>query len=960
MADLQSIIRIIFSGENNISGMAGAIGDDISKLGDVATSIAQPFASLADRILVADAAISALAVVIGTKAVQSAAQFSTSMADLNRFLGDGEGAAEDYRDKFEQLSIQYGTGINEIVQSTSDWRAANFDIQTSLALTNKALDYSIAGQITAGEATDTLKKIIAGMAIEQDKAVESATRMGDVINYVADSSKTNFKEIATGVSILAPSFNTSGASAEQFTAIISVLAESLQSGSEAGTSLAVITGQLKAPAKDAAIALGEFGLQVDKNNITQASFYEILKTIGEQWPKLTAEEKANYAQRLVSAEQANKFATIMDNWGVVTQRSADAVSKATGSITAEVVRALKTTEASFKSFSQSIDILFITLGTQITPGVVDVVNSLKILATTLKDVGNLPNSPFKPLSDALNNALGDVAKFTDSIAKNLPEALAGVDFSGLIKSFEGVFGELGNLSKAFIGDIDLTTVDGLGKGLQKLVDTGSLLVTTTQGIIKAFNPFFDAIGRATDEFTKLGSASQLDFGEFIGSARLFVASGAAIGTILIAIGQASIDMAGIVSTAFRSVSLGINAFQITLDAVILKYYELKKASLEQKIAEENGPWGSTEKIKEYTKKLDEVNSSIEKTTASLDKNGSEFDKASDAIFGASNELNKSKESFEKTAESAKQLTVIYPKITGELQDWSTGLTQAAASSEAHRKSIIASNSEMLDWSSAIQTAKARTIEWGASITGLPPIKPPEGVSKIVDAFTAGGKSADGYAASLSGVSTAYTQVGTGTVKATGAFAKVSNKTKDAKDQLDALTNSGKLSVDQLLELTKNANDFKTKMEEIASNERVKNIEFAVDFKISQMETDAERVKATFASIDNSITSTGDLIGSLFGDLVGADDRWKELSIEEQISNEERRREALFKLQEKTAEAELRRIEAQTNSLNRGDALIQIDGTGLEPELNAFMFKVLAGIRAQVNAEFANYLQLIGS
>ena len=125
------------------------------------------------------------------------------LADLNRFQRRRRRSAQQYKQQFDDLSVKYGTNVNDIVQSTADWRAANFDVKTSLELTKIALDYSIAGQITAGEATETLKKIVAGMAIENDKVVESSKRMGDVLNFVADSSKTNFKEIAEGVSYCA-------------------------------------------------------------------------------------------------------------------------------------------------------------------------------------------------------------------------------------------------------------------------------------------------------------------------------------------------------------------------------------------------------------------------------------------------------------------------------------------------------------------------------------------------------------------------------------------------------------------------------------------------------------------------------------------------------------------------------------------------------------------------------------
>jgi hypothetical protein len=192
----------------------------------------------------------------------------------------------------------------------------------------------------------------------------------------------------------------------------------------------------------------------------------------------------------------------------------------------------------------------------------------------------------------------------------------------------------------------------------------------------------------------------------------------------------------------------------------------------------------------------------------------------------------------------------------------------------------------------------------------------------------------------------YSQIGGGTVKATGAFKAVGDSASEQAKKVD--------------DATKAANDFKVKMEEIASNERIKTIEASVKLNVAQIEADVERVKATFASIDTTIKSTGDLLGSLFGNLVGTDDPFKSSKIESQIALENERRQKALDIQKQLAEAEIERIQAQTRALDRGDAIIKIDGTGLEPELEAFMWKILKKIRVRANADYSDYLLGIGT
>jgi hypothetical protein len=213
---------------------------------------------------------------------------------------------------------------------------------------------------------------------------------------------------------------------------------------------------------------------------------------------------------------------------------------------------------------------------------------------------------------------------------------------------------------------------------------------------------------------------------------------------------------------------------------------------------------------------------------------------------------------------------------------------------------------------------------------------------------------DAYVDGLGRVVATYDQIGGKTVRATGAFAEVKDKTKDAAKALDELVASGKLTTKEFIEVTKNANDFKAKMEEIASNERIKTIEAKVSLDIARLNADVERVKAAFASIDGTIASTGDLLGNLFGLLGDAKGLDKE-RIKSQIDLENQRRQEALDLQKKLAEAEIKRIEAQTRQLDRGDPWIRIDGTGLAPQLEGFMWEILKAIRTQVNAEFANFL-----
>jgi len=161
----------------------------------------------------------------------------------------------------------------------------------------------------------------------------------------------------------------------------------------------------------------------------------------------------------------------------------------------------------------------------------------------------------------------------------------------------------------------------------------------------------------------------------------------------------------------------------------------------------------------------------------------------------------------------------------------------------------------------------------------------------------------------------------------------------------------KSTANELEKATKNAQDYAAKLESIASNERIKFIEARVKLNIAEIEADTKRIEAAFESINVSIDSTGDLIGDLFKVLSGDYVSWDNLrKVEDQLEIENKRRQDALDLQKKLTEAQIENLNARTQSLARGNALIQIDGKGLQPHLEAFMWEILKTIQTRVNQD----------
>jgi hypothetical protein len=392
--------------------------------------------------------------------------------------------------------------------------------------------------------------------------------------------------------------------------------------------------------------------------------------------------------------------------------------------------------------------------------------------------------------------------------------------------------------------------------------------------------------------------------------------------------QAAIDISPIFDAVFGGIKVAVNALQITFDAVVLGLLNIKKTLLEAglSVAEFGQNFAITDAAKNqnqaaidsFKASLSSLEVTMDSVSANLERNKNELDQGWAQATGKASD---------KTEELRRRLDETKSSISG------------------NRDEIIKNNSAMQDWSTGIQQAADSAKNTSVEINKVTEAQKesdkslPDG-TKISLAYHEAGLQAGIYATAVGGLGVQYEQAGVKTVKATGHFKAVTDATAEQTKKID--------------EAVKKSQEYQIKMEEIASNERIKTIESKIKLNIAELEAQTKQVEAAFKSIDTTITSTGQLLGSLFGDLSKAD-TYTKLKIEDQIKLENQRRQKALDLQTKLAEAEIEKIQAQTDALNRGDGTIKINAEGMEPEIKAFMYKILKLIRIETSRDVSNYL-----
>lgn len=902
MATLDQTIKIVLMAVDETGGAFSTASAGIDQLTEKVGSITGPLSAATDAIIKMDAAALAVGITFGTLAVRETIKFQDSLYLVQKQLGETGPSIQQAREDIESLALAFGLNANAVAESLAGFLAAGYSYETAAKLVRTSTELVIAGDLEAVKATDYLNAAMAGFRIPAEQAAAGAQQVGDILNKLADiSSSRTLDPIAEAFARVAPVAATAGLTMEETGAIVARLVDVFQDGSIAGTALSSGLNTLADPSREAAALLAEVGVQTtDASGVLRQSG-DILRDLAGKWGTLTSAEQTQAATVIFGKEQAAKFQVVLGDWTKIQEylnQVLDESTGAVGSMAREVEGKMALISTSVDRTSEAWRQFLERVGAQITDdgSLQGLISNVGLLGEAFKAV--VASGGLDPLIDLLQSQFASLSDAVAKIAANLPAAFEGIDFSGLISSFGSLSDEFGGL---FDG-VDLTTVDGLRKAIQAVVDTGETLVRVTAGIVDGLTPFIRGLVSVVDEINSSDAATKEWAGEILGIAK-------GINSLLPILG---------------SLGDGLGAVGSGLEAIAA-------ASV--------------------VKTLASVESAAVKTAASLAGSAGLVGAAGAAGYAVGTVLNEGISAVVETAtgtEGATLGTWLYD-ITHASED--LALTAPTAATALGKEADATA-----DMSKAAETA-APALE----LMSKEQLDAALSAEKGGEALLALGEAATPMTASLVKAGAAVGDAGDQTETLTTKTGRVVNILRDANGQIvgyeQAVGGASKQleeAAKKTEEATKKTEDFLIKMEEIASNERIKNIEASVKLNIAELEADTERAKAAFESIDNSISSTGTLLSSLFGELSGATGLDK-LEILDQIEKENELRQQSFELQQKLAEAEIARIEAQVRAMERGDTAIKIDGTGLEPELEAFMWAILKKIRVRANAEFSDYL-----
>jgi TP901 family phage tail tape measure protein len=867
MADKQKTIEIIFGGVDKTGSAFKSVGGNLSSLERSVGNISGPVADISGSILKLQASITALGAAALAFAAKQAVGFESALVDLQKVMGDGEGAALDYADVFTDLSNRFGVDASAIVQSTADFRQAGFDIGDSLTLVEQSLLAVNAADLTTQQSSELLIGTLAGF---KAPASEAANLL-DVLNAVSNNAGASVEQLGEGFKILSPVAKTLGLTFEETAALLTPVVEVTRSGSESANALRTAISNLIKPTKERKELLEEeLGIQLEIDG-QRRDTKDVLYDLIDATQSLDDNEKQRVATIVAGAEQMSRFLAVL-NGAERSEQILRVALEASGSTLKEFeVRtqsaefALKQLGAAFTTAAKVTGLEYIDQTKAATQATTNLVQSFQ---TALQ--GNNADQLF----DVIRAGLERFADRVNVIAGNLPEAFEGLDFSKLLSAFDGLGDEFGEAFGAIFGAVDLSTAEGLEKALQKIVDAFTALTNISAGILDGLEPLFDLIGEGVENFDKLDEETSNTIGRFAGLL-------STINTLLPVLGFLGTALAGIGTTMLTiSGAKGIAGLTKSLGGLSVLAAGAGKSGLIGAALFGSGAagYGVGTVINEGISKIIQAFTDSE-SLGDLAYEWANGDEANEA-------LGKMEFSLKNAGEAAKE--------------FAEGQNDAADATEKVAEFVELDIEALNDDIKAKLDAKQAQSEFTEEIEA----------------------SADAQE------------------KSAGTLSIVSDETKKFAKETE--------------KAAKQSEQFKTKLLEIASDERIAQIEANVELNIAQLEADTKQAVAIIENLGTSIQSTGDLLGSLFGNLENATGS-KRYDIERQIALENKYREEAFSLQKEATQAQIELLRQKAQQIARGETIIKVNAEGLTPALELVFNEILEFAQVRANEQGLQFL-----
>lgn len=323
------------------------------------------------------------------KMVTAVVDLDTAMTELRKVTDETEAVYDKFLTNATERAKTLGATLSDAVTASADFARLGYNIEEAEKLTDAAIVYKNVGD-GIEDISDASESIISTMQAF-GIAAEDAMTIVDKFNEVGNNYAISSQGVGEALIRSAAAMHSANNSLDETIAIATAANTVTQDPEKVGTALKTLSMYLRA-AKTEAEEAGEstdgmassvselrseilsltgkkVDIQVDEN--TFKSTYEILKELSEVWNDLTDVSQANITELVGGKRNSNVVSALLENFSVA-EAALETSSNAAGSALAENEKYLNSIEgkvsqfkATFESFSNAL------INSEFVKGVVD-------------------------------------------------------------------------------------------------------------------------------------------------------------------------------------------------------------------------------------------------------------------------------------------------------------------------------------------------------------------------------------------------------------------------------------------------------------------------------------------------------------------------------------------------------------------------------------------------------------
>ena len=387
-------------------GTIRSAGENTKTLGDRLKGLAEKFGAWLSVSQVIMQAIRAI-----KQMVAAVREVDTAMTELKKVTNETDATYTRFLDNASSRAKKLGASIADVVTATADYARLGFSIDDASALADTAIIYKNIGDgiedITT--ASESIISTMQAFGIEASGAMSIVDRFNEVGNNFAISSAGIGEAMQRSAAAMASANNT----IDETIALITAANTIVQNPESVGTTLKTVSMYLRA-AKTEAEEAGEstdgmassvselrqaildltgqrVDIQIDED--TFKSTYQILQELSEVWGSLTDISQANLLEMIGGKRNANVVSALLENFSVA-EDALESSMESAGSAMAENEKHLDSINGKIEIFKAAFqDLALNFINSEFVKGVVDfgtgLIGVLNVVAQLIEALGGL-------------------------------------------------------------------------------------------------------------------------------------------------------------------------------------------------------------------------------------------------------------------------------------------------------------------------------------------------------------------------------------------------------------------------------------------------------------------------------------------------------------------------------------------------------------------------------------------